>query len=112
MKTGSKVMLAAVGMMFCFGMTVGLPMTHAAEAKSAKTVTSTSMSKAKKTHKHAAMSKAEVKKVQEVLIKDGAKIKADGIMGKHTRAAIKAFQKKNNLKVTGRLDKETMEKLK
>jgi len=33
-------------------------------------------------------------------------------MGKHTRAAIKAFQKKNMLKVNGKLDTETLAKLK
>jgi len=35
----------------------------------------------------------------------------DGLMGPHTKAAISDFQKKENLKVTGRLDHETKGKL-
>ena len=109
MKAKVKVMLV-FGMMFCFGMAVNAPMTHAAEAMPAKSATATKKPMAKKMHK--AMASAKVKKAQEMLVKDGAKIKADGLMGKHTREAIKDFQKKNMLKVTGKLDKETMAKLK
>lgn len=36
---------------------------------------------------------------------------ADGVMGRKTRSALRAFQKKNGLKTTGRADKETMAKL-
>ncbi len=36
---------------------------------------------------------------------------ADGIMGKKTRAAVKAFQKANGLKTSGRIDKTTRAKL-
>jgi len=111
MKTKMKVMLV-LGVMFCFGMAVNAPMTHASEAMSAKTATATTKPMVKKMHKHKAMANAEVKKAQEMLVKDGAKIKADGIMGKHTREAIKEFQKKNILKVNGKLDKETLAKLK
>jgi peptidoglycan hydrolase-like protein with peptidoglycan-binding domain len=35
----------------------------------------------------------------------------DGHMGKKTREAIQAFQKSNDLKVTGRVDRKTAEKL-
>lgn len=37
---------------------------------------------------------------------------ADGIMGPNTRAAIKAFQEKGNLPVTGELDDKTTQALK
>ena len=64
----------------------------------------------KATHKKVAAN-AKVKAVQEALDKAGMKLKADGIMGPKTRAAIKKYQKENGLKVTGKADKATMEKL-
>lgn len=72
--------------------------------KAAKKVT-----KAK--HHKAAMSAQEVKKIQEALNANGATLKVDGKFGKGTRNALKKFQKDNGLKVTGKADKETMEKL-
>jgi peptidoglycan hydrolase-like protein with peptidoglycan-binding domain len=54
----------------------------------------------------------EVKKVQEALKAKGEDPGTiDGIMGKKTHAAIRAFQKANALKVTGSLDQETSGKL-
>ena len=111
MKTKMKVMLV-LGMVFCFALAVNSSVTFAAEKAPVKKAAAVQKTTAKKMHKAKMMANAEVKAAQEALIKDGAKIKADGIMGKHTRAAIKAFQKKNMLKVTGKLDKETMTKLK
>lgn len=135
MKLKTKVMLV-LGVMVCFGLALSAPVTFAAEKAPAKAATMAkpmakkevktakkAMAKkeikttkkamaAKKTmHKPMVKANAEVRAAQKALIKDGAKIKADGLMGRHTRAAIKAFQKKNHLKVTGRLDKETMAKL-
>ncbi len=49
--------------------------------------------------------------VQKALNKEGYKLKDDGLMGKHTRAAIEAFQKKNGLAQTGHPDAETLAKL-
>jgi peptidoglycan hydrolase-like protein with peptidoglycan-binding domain len=49
--------------------------------------------------------------IQKALNKEGYKLKDDGLMGKHTRAAIEAFQKKNALKITGNPDEETLAKL-
>jgi peptidoglycan hydrolase-like protein with peptidoglycan-binding domain len=53
-----------------------------------------------------------VKAVQEALKKEGYKLKVDGLMGKHTRSALKSYQKKNGLKVTGKPDEATLAKLK
>lgn len=53
----------------------------------------------------------KVKAIQEALNKAGATLKVDGIMGKKTMQAIKNFQKKQGLKVTGEPDKETLAKL-
>ena len=61
--------------------------------------------------KKAAPKKAWVKKVQIALNKAGYKVKADGIMGKKTRTAIKSFQKNNKMKATGRVNKTTLAKL-
>jgi peptidoglycan hydrolase-like protein with peptidoglycan-binding domain len=52
-----------------------------------------------------------VKAVQEALDKEGYKLKADGLMGKHTRNALKSYQKKHGLKVTGKMDEATLAKL-
>lgn len=66
----------------------------------------------KKTHKpRKVMHNKRIMAVQEALNKKGFHLKVDGIMGKHTRAAIRKFQKENMLKVNGKLDKETRVKL-
>jgi peptidoglycan hydrolase-like protein with peptidoglycan-binding domain len=132
MKTKAKV-IAVLFVMVFFGLATSVPVMYAAESttekpaatiekpaapmkKTEKTMkkSAAKMSKhaAKKMHAHKAKTNAEVKMAQEALIKDGAKIKADGIFGKKTRMAVKDFQKKNNLKVNGKLDKETLAKLK
>lgn len=51
---------------------------------------------------------AMVMKVQEALKADGTAMECDGMMGPKTRAALKAYQQKKNLKVTGKIDKETL----
>ena len=54
----------------------------------------------------------EVMALQEALRKAGENPgAADGKLGPKTRAALRAFQKKNKLKVTGRADKPTLAKL-
>jgi hypothetical protein len=52
-----------------------------------------------------------VKKAQMALAQAGFKTKADGYMGKNTAKAIKGYQKKNGLKVNGKLDKSTKKAL-
>ncbi|PWT89515.1 MAG: hypothetical protein C5B54_08785 [Acidobacteria bacterium] len=55
---------------------------------------------------------AWVKSVQEALqAKGNDPGPIDGRMGHKTTAAVKAFQKANGLKETGKVDKETAEKL-
>jgi peptidoglycan hydrolase-like protein with peptidoglycan-binding domain len=54
----------------------------------------------------------EIRKIQEALKEKGEDPGAvDGIMGKKTRAAVRAFQKANGIKVTGTVDDQTAEKL-
>jgi Putative peptidoglycan binding domain len=54
----------------------------------------------------------EVKKMQQVLQDRGHyRGKIDGIMGLHTRASIRGFQKAENLPVTGQMDLKTASKL-
>ena len=52
-----------------------------------------------------------VKDLQNMLIKKGAKINADGIYGSATESAVKDFQKKNKLEITGNIDTNTLNKL-
>lgn len=49
--------------------------------------------------------------LQKALNAEGYKLKADGFMGKKTRTALKRYQKKNNLKVTGQPDQATLDRL-
>jgi peptidoglycan hydrolase-like protein with peptidoglycan-binding domain len=55
--------------------------------------------------------RAEVMGVQNALNAKGYALTADGIFGKHTRAALRKYQKANGLKVTGRIDKATLRSL-
>lgn len=52
-----------------------------------------------------------IKDLQNMLIKKGAKIKADGDFGPNTEKAVKDFQSKNKLKVTGQIDTNNLNKL-
>lgn len=49
--------------------------------------------------------------LQKMLIKKGAKIDDDGVFGAKTEKAVKDFQIKNKLKVTGQIDTDTLNKL-
>lgn len=62
-------------------------------------------------HKRAA-SNEHVKAIQDALVKSGAKLKVDGLMGKETRAALKKFQSDHGIKSTGTADKDTLKALK
>jgi putative chitinase len=52
-----------------------------------------------------------IKDLQDMLIKKGAKITADGAFGPATEKAVQEFQKKNKLKVTGSIDTDTLNKM-
>lgn len=52
-----------------------------------------------------------VAKIQMALNANGAQLQVDGKMGAQTAAALKAFQKQHNLKVTGKADAATMKAL-
>ncbi|MFZ0612217.1 MAG: peptidoglycan-binding domain-containing protein [Desulfobacterales bacterium] len=77
-------------------------------AMQSENMDSSMMQNSGKMHK---MSKQQVKSVQTALNKEGYDLQEDGIMGKDTHNAIKDYQKKNQLKQTGKLDSETMSKL-
>jgi len=72
---------------------------------------------AHKVVKHTAMAhkkvvgNAHVKAIQAALDKAGAKLKADGVMGPRTKAALKAYQSKKGLKATGTANKATLKSL-
>jgi peptidoglycan hydrolase-like protein with peptidoglycan-binding domain len=68
---------------------------------------------AKTTTHHATWTKEQIKEAQEGLAKAGYfKGTATGNYGKKTRAAIKAYQKANNLPVNGRLSEDLLNRLK
>lgn len=52
-----------------------------------------------------------VMSVQRALVDAGYKIKVDGKAGRQVRAALKKYQKKYKIKVTGRIDKATLKKM-
>lgn len=52
-----------------------------------------------------------VKKAQKLLAKAGSSIKPNGVYSIGMVTAVKAFQKKHNLEVTGVIDAKTMNKL-
>ena len=64
------------------------------------------------THKHAGHASSLVREVQQALKDKGNDPGAiDGKLGPKTKAAIRDFQKANDLKVTGRIESETRSKL-
>jgi peptidoglycan hydrolase-like protein with peptidoglycan-binding domain len=66
------------------------------------------------THKpsaHASMSRKHVEVIQEALNANGEKVSVDGVWGPKTRTALKSFQHRNGLKVTGHPDAATLQKL-
>jgi putative chitinase len=52
-----------------------------------------------------------IKDLQEMLIRKGAKITADGAFGPMTEIAVRDFQTKNKLKVTGQIDTDTLNRM-
>jgi hypothetical protein len=53
-----------------------------------------------------------IQQAQQALNQNGESLQVDGVMGSKTKAALKDFQTKHNLKVTGRLDRATRKALK
>ncbi len=58
-----------------------------------------------------AMGPTTVRQAQQALNVSGASLQADGLMGPHTKQAIRQFQRDHHLAVTGRLDNATRERL-
>jgi|GEM_PF-4107347 len=53
----------------------------------------------------------KIKAIQEALVQAGYKIKADGLLGKQTRTAVRKFQKSKGLRVDGRVGPQTLKAL-
>ena len=60
----------------------------------------------------AATRSARIEKLQTALNANGAQLTVDGKMGAQTKSALMDFQKSKGLKVTGKVDKETIAALK
>lgn len=54
---------------------------------------------------------ALIRHAQEALDHNGEKVKVDGMMGPHTRSALRHFQRTHGLKATGGLGPKTRQKL-
>lgn len=99
-------------------MAVGLALPAAIMAQESpppqpKVTKTTKAQKTAKARKTSVKKSARTMQIQQALQKAGFNPgPIDGKMGKKTRTAIKAFQKKNGLKATGRLNKATSAKLK
>lgn len=57
------------------------------------------------------LSETQIREVQNALVEQGAAIVVNGKLGKDTIDALSAFQKKNDLPVTGKIDTATLDKL-
>jgi hypothetical protein len=77
--------------------------TPAMAARSKSTKSSVHKKKKAATHK--------ARTIQKALNEKGYQVEVDGKMGRHTKVAIKKFQKDNGLKATGKANKATLEKL-
>jgi peptidoglycan hydrolase-like protein with peptidoglycan-binding domain len=86
--------------------------THVKQDSTKKAAASAS-TKTTSTTKQAAWTKEQIKEAQEGLAKEGLyKGKATGVMDSATHSALKAYQKKNKLPVTGQLSDSVLVKLK
>jgi peptidoglycan hydrolase-like protein with peptidoglycan-binding domain len=73
----------------------------------------TTAKKTASTSHHAAWTKDQIKEAQEGLAKAGLyKGKATGVLNQDTKKALRAYQKQNNMPVTGRLNDDVLAKLK
>jgi peptidoglycan hydrolase-like protein with peptidoglycan-binding domain len=96
----SKVMWVKVGFTFLATLVLGLSLSSSAFAVNPSE------------EKTAVLKHGDVKKLQETLRDKGYYAgEVDGRMGSKTRAAIREYQKSENLPVTGRLDAETAGKI-
>lgn len=59
----------------------------------------------------ATVTESVIKALQEALSKQGATVKADGVLNEETRIVIKRYQTQHHLPVTGEPDKATLDKL-
>lgn len=115
--TRSSRSFAAAGVALAFGLTAfAIQPAAAATGASvsppaqlaAKPAADTMKAKKKMAHK----ASPRVKAAQMALAQEGYKIKADGVLGPKTRAALMEYQAKHKLKANGRLDKATVAALK
>jgi peptidoglycan hydrolase-like protein with peptidoglycan-binding domain len=84
-------------------------MKHASGSQAQDTTAKTTAS----TTHHAAWTKDQIKEAQEGLTKAGLyKGKATGVLNQDTKKALRAYQKQNNMPVTGRLNDDVLAKLK
>lgn len=57
------------------------------------------------------LSPEEIRQVQAVLVERGYSIEIDGVLGPRTQRALRLFQQRNGIQVTGRIDRRTVTQL-
>ena len=108
----SQYMLAMfVGALLTASVALAGGVTTPAPAKQPAAAT-TSAAPSAAVQKDMQLSKDQIIAMQHALTKSGVyKGKADGTLGKETRTALREYQKKNHLPVSGKADEQTLEKL-
>lgn len=101
--------IAAVALI---GATAALPMASAFAASNGGTepAQTYSATAAQQTQTKMAV-RDQIMAARRILNAEGHKLRVDGVMGKHTRTALIAYQKQHGLEATGKLDALTLQSL-
>lgn len=108
--TLAAVLLAATPLAALAQTGAAAPSTTTKAAATAPAPGETTQSQSQTQHK-ATMSRRQIEELQAALQSGGAQVTTDGIWGPKTAAALREFQKQKGLKITGRPDRDTAQKL-
>lgn len=107
-KASLMIATALLAAMTAFG---AMAQTNAPATAPAPQAAAPAPAMAKKGMHHAMMSRHRVEAIQIALKSNGEQVDPDGIWGPKTVAAVRDFQTKQGLKVTGHIDRATAQKL-
>ena len=98
--------VSRAGLILVFGLVLAAFCAGTAAFASAKVTNKKPLTK-----KEVGLTKARIKEVQRALIDAGYKTTVCGAFGPRTRLALKKYQKRKGLRVTGHIDKATRSKM-